>query len=227
MEAGTSIQPPQRKGNQPVERSRCRKVATAIVLPHILEGVCITANLLGCMEKLWYSDYDVADIKKFHEFSNKFYLDNVFTGPFIDPILQPKQWGIELANTRILNLLDTPHFGRGYDVNNCIKQLMAVTNRGYLWVEEPISLDVELIAFIIGFPYQGESPRQFHDDKKKDKVLEEDMKKTYDTKIGSCRIIIKCISDVATRLATKLMTCKFLRKCPKEEFHDGFVVVTT
>jgi hypothetical protein len=94
----------------------------------------------------------------FFEFSRKVYLDSVGTEPFDDPILQPKQWATGLANTRILNLLDIPHLGRGHDVNNCIKQLMEVTHGGYLWVEEPVSIYVELIAFIIGLPSLGESP---------------------------------------------------------------------
>jgi hypothetical protein len=53
--------------------------------------------------------------------------------------------------------LAIPHFGRDHDVNNCIKQLMDVTHGGYLWVEELVSIYVELIAYIIGLPYRGES----------------------------------------------------------------------
>ena len=90
MEVGTSIQPPQRKGNHPVEISPCRKVVTTIVLPCILEGVRVVANLLGHVEKLWYSDHDVTDMDKFPEFAKKFYLDTVGIGPFGEPIVQPK-----------------------------------------------------------------------------------------------------------------------------------------
>jgi hypothetical protein len=73
-------------------------------------------------------------------------------GPFGEPIFQPKQWAFILTNTEILNLLDILHFGRGRDINNCVKKLMEVTYGGYLWVEEPVSIDVELIVFIIGVP---------------------------------------------------------------------------
>jgi hypothetical protein len=52
------------------------------------------------MEKLRYSDHDVADMDKFPEFARQVYLDSVGTGPFGDPILQPKQWAAGLANTR-------------------------------------------------------------------------------------------------------------------------------
>jgi hypothetical protein len=53
--------------------------------------------------------------------------------------------------------------------------------------------------------------------------LAEEMKKTYGTERGSREIIIKRISDATTRLATKLMACKFLRKCRKEEVPVGVV----
>jgi hypothetical protein len=60
-------------------------------------------------------------------------------------------------------------------------------------------------------------PAQFLEEKTKEKSLAEEMKKKYDIERGSHGIIIKCISDIATRMATKIMACKFLRKCCKEE----------
>jgi hypothetical protein len=36
-------------------------------------------------------------------------------------------------------------------------------------------------------------------------------------------IIIKIINDATTRMATKLMACKLLRKCRKEEVPAGVV----
>jgi hypothetical protein len=135
--------------------------------------------------------------------------------------------GSRIGQHQILNLLDIPHFGRGRDVNNCVKKLMEVTHRGYLWVEEPVSIDVELISYITGLPSRGENPAQYLDDKTKEKALAEEMKNTYGTERGSCGIIIKRISDATTRLATKLMACKFLRKCRKEEVPVGVVAAAT
>jgi hypothetical protein len=89
--------------------------------------------------------------------------------------------------------VEIPHFGRGKEVNNCVKQLMAVLHGGFLWMEEPVSIDVELIAFITGLSSMGESPMQYLDDKTKEKSLAEEMKKTYGTERGSRGIIIKRI----------------------------------
>jgi len=129
-----------------------------------------------------------------------------------------------LANTEILNLLDIPHFGRGHDVNNCVKKLMSVTHIGYLSVEEPVSINVELISYSTGLPFQGENHALYLNDKIKEKALVEEMKITCDIERGSCQIIIKKINDATTRMATKLMAYKLLKKCCKEEVPAGVVV---
>jgi hypothetical protein len=61
----------------------------------------------------------------------------------------------------------------------------------------------------------------------KEKALAEEMKKKYGTERGSRGIIIKRISDAATRMATKIMACKLLRKCRKEEVPVGVVAAAT
>jgi hypothetical protein len=53
----------------------------------------------------------------------------------------------------------------------------------------------------------------------------EEMKKMYGTEIGSHKIIIKCISDVAIRMPTKIMAFKLLRNFHKEEAHVRVVTV--
>jgi hypothetical protein len=65
------------------------------------------------------------------------------------------------------------------------------------------------------------------DDKTKEKDLTEEMKKTYGIERGSHGIIIKQISDVATRMEKKLMACKLLYKCHKEEVLAGVVICNT
>jgi hypothetical protein len=72
----------------------------------------------------------------------------------------------------------------------------------------------------------GETPTQFLDDKTKEKALVEEMKKTYATERGLCGLIIKCISDATTRMATKIMAYKLLKNHRKEEVPVGVVVAT-
>jgi hypothetical protein len=53
------------------------------------------------------------------------------------------------------------------------------------------------------------------------------MKKTYGMERGSHNIIIKRINDAATRMATKLMACKLIHKCCKEDVPTGVFTKTT
>jgi hypothetical protein len=135
------------KGNNPFMRSPCKQPEASIVLPCIPEGVQATPGLLGCIEKLRYADHDVSDTRKFPEFAQQVYMEILGTGPLGDLVLQPKQWIAGLVNIGILNLLEIPHFGRGKDVNNCVKQLLAVLHGGFLWMDRSVSIDVELISF--------------------------------------------------------------------------------
>jgi hypothetical protein len=130
-----------------------------------------------------------------------------------------------LDRTGILGLLKLPHFGRGQYATTCIKQLLAVTHGGDIWLDKPIPITVELIAQIIGLPIQGMDPTLILDDKSKEKVLTEEMKKKYGTARGMRGIIIKQINNVATQLGTNILACKFLRKCRKEEVPAGVIAV--
>jgi hypothetical protein len=53
------------------------------------------------------------------------------------------------------------------------------------------------------------------------------MNKTYNTDRGSCRIIIKRISNATKRMDTKLMACMMLSKCHKEEVPFGVFAAAT
>jgi hypothetical protein len=117
-----------------------------------------TPSLLSFIERIQYADHDVFDTIKFLEFFQQVYMESLGTGPLGDPIMQPKQWETSLEKTRILNLLEIPHFGQGKYVNNYVNQLLEVLHGGFLWLEEPVSIDMELIAFITGLPSNGEKP---------------------------------------------------------------------
>ena len=68
---------------------------------------------------------------------------------------------------------------------------------------------------------------QYMDDKTKEKALEEEMKPKYGTERGSRGIIINQISEPTTRIATKMMACKLLRKFRKEEASAGVIAAAT
>jgi hypothetical protein len=104
---------------------------------------------------------------------------------------------------------------------------MAVTHGGYLWLEQLVSIDVELIAYITSLPSWDEDIAQFLEEKTKEKELDKEMKKKYGTERGSYGITINHISYVAKRMDRKIMACKLLRKFWKKEFSTGVVAAVT
>jgi hypothetical protein len=102
---------------------------------------------------------------------------------------------------------------------------MAVTHGGDIWLENLILIDVDLIVHITGLPSRGMDPAQFLNDKTKEKEIVEEMKKKYGTKKGMQGFIIKMINDVTTQMAAKILACKLLRKCCREEVLVGVIVV--
>jgi hypothetical protein len=100
-----------------------------------------------------------------------------------------------------------------------------VTHGRDIWLDNIVSIDIELILHITGFPSWGMDPTQFLDNKKKEKVIMEEMNNKYGTDRETRGIIIKRINDVATQMGTKILAYKLLRKCRREEVSAGVVGV--
>jgi hypothetical protein len=96
---------------------------------------------------------------------------------------------------------------------------------GDIWLDRPIPITVDLTVKITGLPSWGMDPALSLDDKSKEKVLAEEMKKKYDTMRGTRGIIIKCINNPTTQLAANILACKFLRKFRKDEVPTGVITV--
>jgi hypothetical protein len=144
---GTSSQPPPPKKDKiQIPRSPRKKPAAEIVLPRIPEGVQVGPDLLGYIGKLKYSDHDVADEDKFPELAKRVFLQTTGINRLENRSISHSNGQTGLEKTRILGLLDLPHFGRGQHATACIKQLLAVTHGGDIWLDKLISIDVELIA---------------------------------------------------------------------------------
>ena len=94
-------------------------------------------------------------------------------------------------------------------------------------MDRPISIDVDLIVEIIGLPTYGEKPEKYMDDKTKEKSKENDIKNKYGTHRGSIGIIIRQINAPTTKFVIKMMACKLLIKCHKEESPIGVIETAT
>jgi hypothetical protein len=192
-------------------------------LPHIVPTV---DDMLGKVPRLRYVDHDVHDMSKFPELAEENYLINTGEiGPLGRPVLEPVQWITGMYNSGIMNLLDIPHFGCGKNVGLCIKKLVSRVHGGILWMDKPVQIDVALISKITGFPTFGAQPKNFLENKVHEKELAEQVKAQFHTTRVNRGIIIKEINDNMTRFVSKLMACKLLRKCRREEASAGVIAV--
>jgi hypothetical protein len=201
-----------------------KQTSVEIMLPHIPDVVIVVEDMLGKVEKLKYADHDVTDTTKFPDLVQEIYLENKEeVGPSGNPILEPTQWITGLYNSGIMNLLEIPHFGCGKDVGNCVKQLLERVHGGILWMDRSVHIDVDLIEKITGFPTSGVKPEDYLENKARDKEIAEEVKAQFGTNRGNRGIVIKDINDPAMRFSMKLMACKLLRKCRKEEAPTGVI----
>jgi hypothetical protein len=60
------------------------------LLPRVPVGVKIVANLLGCVDRLHYSDHYVWDTDKFSEFAQQVYLESRGVSVKVVPIMESK-----------------------------------------------------------------------------------------------------------------------------------------
>jgi hypothetical protein len=130
-----------------------------LVMPEIPPGVIIEGDLMGKVVALKFLDHDITDAQKFLELAWDKYLCTKSV-PGIGAILvEPQSWASRLEKSGILNLLEIPHFGRSLEINACIKLLLSCIHGGTLWLDPPVSIDTQLIAWIMGLPTIGEDPK--------------------------------------------------------------------
>ena len=92
--------------------------------------------------------------------------------------MQPWKWlrGVEEAG--LLHLLWIPHFRRALITIFFIRKLLCLVHDGYLWLEEPIPITMELIHRISWLPCTGKEPAEIAGISG-DLAIAEAMKKKY------------------------------------------------
>ena len=71
----------------------------------------------------------------------------------------------------LLGLTHMPHFGHTTEANACVKELLACFHGGYLWLDTPVLVTVELISQLTRFPMKGDDPSQYFCGKDNDTIL--------------------------------------------------------
>jgi hypothetical protein len=79
--------------------------------------------------------------------------------------------------------MDIPHFVHSLEINACVNLLLSYVHGGAFWLDPPVSIDTELIFWIIGLPKIGEDPTTLFS-KEGEKVESKSMKENFHT----CRV---------------------------------------
>ena len=129
------------------------------------------------------------------------------------------EWDRGVESVRLVNLLLMPHFGRSKQVSTYVWQLLVCFYGGYLWIDKPYIVDVELISSITGLPHQGHDPAPYLC-MNKDTM---NMKEKYDLQHANRGFCISSITENIMRFAAKIFFCKLLRKLWPTECTHGTV----
>jgi hypothetical protein len=195
------------------------------MLPNIPHEVKVKDEMVGGEDTIKYSDHDIANVVKFPDLVPQNYLEIRGELQSRTPRLEPTQWILGLYNIGIMNFLDVPHFGCGKHINGCVKQLLARVHGGIIWMDRPVPINVDLISEITGLPMDGEKLEQYLEEKMKEKSISDEIKAKYGVERGNMGINISDINDPTMRFVTRLLGCKLMCKCRKEEVPTGVVAI--
>lgn len=134
---------PRRQGAPLVQVTK--KQRFIIPWPNIPTEVTIDGNMLSQISEFCYVEHDFHNFEKFSDFTPKYYTQLVLTEENKPLELQFQQWALGLEGSGITNFLDVPHFGRGAQINQCVKILLSYVHDGYLWLDRKVSIDTQLI----------------------------------------------------------------------------------
>jgi hypothetical protein len=91
-----------------------------------------------------FQDFNFQDGKIFPEFKFEKYVtvEKVVDGK---EIVKPRQEILNLFQSRILTLLDVPHFKMQPVIVKCVQLLMSWLHGGYLWLDKTYLVDEDLM----------------------------------------------------------------------------------
>ena len=80
-------------------------------------------------------------------------------------------WITSLQPSRLLNLLQIPHFGRSNEINTVVKILLSCVHGGHLWLDHRVNITIDLIHWITGLSKTGAHPVAHFMGKNQDKKI--------------------------------------------------------
>jgi hypothetical protein len=121
-----------------------------LIKPETPQGVMVEQDNIDAVRSLRCADHDLKDVNKFPELDLDKYISIRLTSDSQEIIVKPREWVTAMENIGILNLFYIPHFGKSAKINMCVKLLLSCVHIGFIWLDRLISIDIELITWIIG-----------------------------------------------------------------------------
>lgn len=123
-----------------------------------------------------------------------------------------------LQVSSLLNLLNVPTFGSTPAVQWCIKFLMSRVHWGKLWLDQPYPFTLDHVRDLTGISMDGaEVETAFQQYKTTKKSGDEDLYTKHGTHRGYKGADIASIRSRPVRMATRILTCRVMRKQKKGE----------
>lgn len=108
------------------------KAKYLVPLPPMSEDV-EEGSLLGYVNDLKYQDYNLLDHIKFPQFQGGLYMSMTVNPTTKVEVLTPQDLIASLQPSRLLNLLQIPHFGCSNEINTIVKVLLSFVHGRHSW----------------------------------------------------------------------------------------------
>ena len=102
------------------------------------------------------------------------------------------QWAERVGRAGLMNWIFMPHFVHNTYINTYMRQLLVCFHRGWLWLDRPYSVDVDLIAMIMGLPKEEGDPTLYLAQKNTTR-----MKQKYKLQLPNKGFLIGTIEDAS------------------------------
>jgi hypothetical protein len=109
-----------------------------------------------------------------------------------------------------------PKFWQKCIINICVNLLLICVHEGFLYLENIVSIDTQLVVKITGLSSAGECPLPLFMDKTQEKALAERMKEKYGTHRAVHGLDVARINDDSFSFVTKVLACKLIKKCHRD-----------
>ena len=153
-------------------------------LPPMSEDIEEEGSLLGYVNELKYQAYNLLDHVKFPQFQVDQYMVMTMNPATKVEALTPQAWIASLQPSRLLNLLQIPHFGQSNEINMVVKVLLSCMHRGHLWIDHGVDITIDLIHWIMGLSKTRVDPVAHFVRKDQDKKLAVQLIKKYNLTRG-------------------------------------------